>query len=84
MKYIKSTAIAALLLVSASAYAESKYADKAIVSHCKSPEKHEVVQGKTLKPSNACRVVNYYQHKKLIGTVSIPLGEWFVVPWLHK
>ena len=84
MKFIKSTIVSTVLLLSAPAYAESNYADKAIVSHCKSPEKHEVVQGKTLQPSNACRVVNYYQKKKLIGTVSIPLGEWFIVPWLHK
>ena len=58
-----------------------KFPDMVRVSNCGSPRSHESPQGKNLKPSNECRVINYYYGKKFAGAVRVPIGEPFRVPW---
>lgn len=55
--------------------------DKAMVSTCKTNKTFDAPQGKNLRPSNGCRVINYYLKKKWVGAVRVPRGIAFQVPW---
>jgi len=53
----------------------------AVISPCKTTTRHYVKMGSRIKPSNTCRVVNYYVGKEWQGAVSIPLGQDMLIQW---
>ena len=49
---------------------------------CQNPTHRAVKQGSRIQPSNDCRVLNYYTAKnKFIGSIKIPEGIAFEIPW---